>query len=130
MIGQCKHCGDPSAELKLNKKTDQVICSNRECMKVKEDATTFFKKALRDQRDYLSSNETVAGNTLHCGDCGVNTPSVLLKRSLVDGASFKQATNEQRYLVQCSICSAEKTVSGFMLNALIETLNAQQHQVI
>jgi len=130
MIGQCKHCGDPTAELKLNKITDEVICSNVKCMQIKEDATDFFKKALRDQRDYLSSDETIAGNTLHCGSCGVSTPSALLKRVLTDGLLFKQATNDQRYLVQCSVCTAEKKVSGFMLSALIETLNAKQQQVI
>ena len=129
MIGQCMHCGDPSADLKLNKNTDDVVCSNKNCMKVKEDATPFIKRALRDQRDYLTSAETVAGNTLHCVDCGVNTASILSKRKLSDGLVFKTATNEQRYKVVCSICESEKVVSGFMLNALIETQHAQQQQV-
>ena len=129
MIGQCKHCGDPGADLKLNKTTGEVVCANKDCLAVKEDATPFFKAALKSQRDYLASGDAVVGNTIFCSSCGVNSGSIVLKRKLADNLRFKDLSNEDRYIVKCSVCETEKNISSFMLNALVETLNVQQQQV-
>lgn len=126
MIGQCRHCGDPAADLKLNKLTDEVVCSNSKCMQVKEDATQFFKKALRDQRDYIALSEP-RGNTLFCTECQTNTPSSLEKvTEFPEGVTFKTASNEDRYSVKCTNCNTAKEVNSFMLNAMVETYGSQQ----
>jgi hypothetical protein len=128
MIGLCKHCGDPAADLKLNKVTRQVVCSATGCFGVKDDVTPFMVKMLESNNDFLQTNSEEPNNSLSCGECKVSTSSVLKKRALKEGVRLQDAEVQEKYRVLCGVCGAEKSVNNFMLNALVETLHVTPDQ--